>query len=317
MTAILITGITGFVGSWLAEYLIGMGMEVYGTIRWRSKRENIHHIEDRIRLMEADMRDSHSIGLVVNEVEPDFIFHLASQSFVPMSWRAPVDTMETNAIGTINLLEAVRTANCDPVIQIAGSSEEYGLVYPEEVPIKETNPLRPLSPYGVSKVAEDLISQQYFRSYGLKTVITRAFNHSGPRRGEVFVTSNFAKQIAEIKRGIREPILYIGNLNTKRDFTDVRDIVRAYWLAVNKCNYGEVYNICSEKNRTIQSLLDLLLSLSKIKDIQIREDTSRLRPSDVEILQGDCTKFKEKTGWKPEIPFEVTMEDLLNYWREK
>lgn len=316
MSRVLITGISGFVGSWLAEYCIGRA-EVYGTIRWRSKRDNIQHIEDKITLLEADMRDSHSMALVVKEAEPDYIFHLASQSYVPSSWRAPADTMETNAIGTINLLEAVRNANCDPVIQIAGSSEEYGLVYPEEVPITETNPLRPLSPYGVSKVAEDLLGQQYYRSYGIKAVITRSFNTTGPRRGAVFVTSNFAKQIAEIEKGLEEPVMHVGNLNAKRDFSDVRDIVRAYWLAVNHCDYGDVYNICSEKARTIQSVLDLLLSLSTKKNIEIKKDPSRMRPSDVEILQGDCTKFKDKTGWQPEIAFEKTMLDLLQFWREK
>jgi len=215
----------------------------------------------------------------------------------------------------VNLLEAVRKSRCDPVIQIAGSSEEYGLVYPDEMPIKETNPLRPMSPYGVSKVAQDLLSRQYYRSYGLKTVVTRAFNHTGPRRGDVFVTSNFSKQVAETEKGLREAVICVGNLNAQRDFSDVRDIVRAYWLAVNKCEYGEVYNICSGKARKIQSVLDLLLSMSKVRNIEVKQDPSRMRPSDVEILQGDYSKFKEATGWKPKIPFEQTMEDLLNYWR--
>jgi GDP-4-dehydro-6-deoxy-D-mannose reductase len=314
---VLITGITGFVGSHLADYLLNKGVGVYGTIRWRSKTENIEHIKDKLKLKEADMRDAHSLELVIKEVEPDYVFHLAAQSFVPMSWRAPADTLETNIIGTAHLFEAVRKSKSDPVIQVAGSSEEYGFVYPDEVPIKETNPLRPLSPYAVSKVAEDRLAYQYYKSYGLKTVITRAFNHEGPRRGEVFVTSNFSKQVAEIEKGKRKPIIHVGNLNAQRDFSDVRDIVRAYWLAVNKCEYGEIYNICSEKARKIQSVLDLLLSLSKVKNIQVKQDPDRMRPSDVEILQGNCTKFKEKTGWKPEIPFEKTMEDLLNYWREK
>jgi len=315
MKRALITGITGFVGSHLAEYLLSEGIEVYGTVRWRSKTENIDHIKHRLKLKEADMRDGHSLELVIKEVEPDYVFHLAAQSFVPMSWRAPADTLETNIIGTAHLLEAIRKSDCDPVIQVAGSSEEYGLVYPDEVPIKETNPLRPLSPYGVSKVAEDRLAHQYYRSYGLKTVITRAFNHEGPRRGDVFVTSNFSKQVAEIEKGKREPVIYVGNLNAQRDFSDVRDIVRAYWLAVTKCEYGEVYNICSGKARKIQSVLDLLLSLSKVKNIEVKQDPTRMRPSDVEVLHGDYSKFKEKTGWKPEIPFEKTMEDLLSYWR--
>jgi GDP-4-dehydro-6-deoxy-D-mannose reductase len=313
---VLITGITGFVGSHLAEFLLEQDLEVYGLMRWRSQTDNIDHIRDKIRLIQGDLRDSHSIEKLIEEVEPNFIFHLAAQSFVPMSWRAPADTLETNAVGTIHLLEAIRKSNINPTVQIAGSSEEYGLVYPNELPIKETNPLRPLSPYGVSKVAEDLIGWQYFKSYGLNIVRTRAFNHTGPRRGEYFVTSNFAKQIAEIETGMKKPIIYVGNLKSQRDFTDVRDVVKAYWLALNKCKYGEIYNICSGKTRTVQSVLDLLLKMVN-KKIEVRIDTSRLRPSDVEILQGDCSKFKKETGWKPEISFEKTMKDLLDYWVKK
>ena len=316
MTRALITGITGFVGSHLAELLLNKGIEVYGTVRWRSKLDNIAHIKDRLRLVDADIRDGHSLLKAVQESTPDYVFHLASQSFVPMSWRAPADTIETNVIGTVHLLEAIRQSKCEPVIQIAGSSEEYGMVYPDELPIRETNPLRPLSPYGVSKVAEDLLGCQYHASYGLKVVTTRAFNHTGPRRGDVFVTSNFAKQIAEIEKGLKQPIMYVGNLNAKRDFSDVRDVAKAYWLAVTKCEYGEVYNICSEKSRPIQSVLELLLSMTD-KKVEIGQDPSRIRPSDVEVLHGDCSKFKKQTGWKSEIPFEKTMSDLLNYWRER
>ncbi|UCG70965.1 MAG: GDP-mannose 4,6-dehydratase, partial [Thermoplasmata archaeon] len=215
---VLITGITGFVGSHLADLLLAKGLEVYGTKRWRSKIENITHIMEKLHLREADLRDGHSLFEVMREVKPHYIFHLAAQSFVPTSWRAPADTMETNAVGTINLLEAVRKVGIDPAIQMAGSSEEYGLVYPDEVPIKETNPLRPLSPYGVSKVATDMLGYQYHKSYGMKIVVTRSFNHTGPRRGEVFVTSNFAKQIVEIEKGLRAPLIRVGNLEAKRDF---------------------------------------------------------------------------------------------------
>jgi len=315
MERVLITGITGFVGSHLAEYLLSKNLEVYGTVRWRSKTENIESIKDKIKLLEADMRDGHSLEIAIKEAEPDYVFHLAAQSFVPMSWRAPADTLETNIIGTVHLFEAIRKSKSDPKIHIAGSSEEYGMIYQNELPIRETNPLRPLSPYGVSKVAQDKLAYQYHRSYGLKIVLTRAFNHTGPRRGDVFVTSNFSKQIAEIEKGVKKPIMYVGNLNAKRDFTDVRDVVKAYWLAVTKTKFGDVYNICSEKARTIQSVLDLLLDLSKAKNIQVKKDPSRMRPSDVEILQGDCSKFRKQTGWKPTISFEQTMKDLLEYWR--
>jgi GDP-4-dehydro-6-deoxy-D-mannose reductase len=316
MKKALITGITGFVGSHLAEYLMGIGVEVHGTIRWRSRTENIEHMKCGIHLIDTEIKDAHSVQNAIDEVQPDYIFHLAAQSFVPTSWHAPAETLIINIIGNANLLEAVRTSNCDPIIQIAGSSEEYGLVHPNEVPIKETNPLRPMSPYGVSKVAQDLLSRQYHMSYGLKVVVTRAFNHTGPRRGDVFVTSNFAKQVVEIEKGLKEPVIHVGNLHARRDFSDVRDIVRAYWLAVNKCEYGEVYNICSEKARTIQSVLDLLLDMTD-GTIEVKQDPSRLRPSDVEVLLGDCSKFRDKTGWMPKIPFERTMQDLSDYWREK
>jgi GDP-4-dehydro-6-deoxy-D-mannose reductase len=312
----LITGITGFVGSHLSEFLLKEGIEVYGIKRWRSKTDNIEHIMDKLHLIEADMRDGHSLVEAFKEAKPDYVFHLAAQSFVPTSWRAPSDTMETNAVGTIHLLEAVRKLNLNPAIQIAGSSEEYGLVHPDEVPIKETNPLRPLSPYGVSKVAADKLGFQYNRSYGMKVVITRSFNHTGPRRGEVFVTSNFAKQIVEIEKGLRNPKIRVGNMDAQRDFSDVRDIVRAYWLAVDKGKYGDCYNLCSGKPRVIKDVLDLLIKSSTAEDIKIEEDPARMRPSDVQILHGDCTKFKERTGWEPEIPFEKTMSDLLDYWRE-
>ena len=286
----LITGLTGFVGSHLAEYLLNEGHEVFGTIRWRSKTENIEHLKNKITLIEGDIRDSNSMDETIKKSQPDLIFHLAAQSFVPTSFIAPAETLTTNILGTLNVLEAVRKATISPVIQIAGSSEEYGLVYPEEIPIKETNQLRPMSPYAISKVITDMLSIQYHKSYGLKTVVTRAFNHEGPRRGEVFVLSNFAKQIAEIEKGNREPVIYAGNLEAKRDFSDVRDIVKGYFLATQKCKYGEVYNLCSEKSWRIKDALDLLLSFSDRKDIKIKQDPSRLRPSDVELLQGDCTK---------------------------
>lgn len=317
MERALITGITGFVGSHLAEYLLKEGMQVNGIRRWRSKTENIDHIAEKIKFFDADLRDSHSMQNVINKVEPHYIFHLAAQSFVPMSWTAPADTIETNVIGNVHLFEAIRKSRVDPGIQVAGSSEEYGMVYPDEVPIKETNPLRPLSPYGVSKVAQDKLSYQYHKSYGLKVVLTRAFNHTGPRRGEVFVTSNFSKQIAEIENGLKKPVMSVGNLSAKRDFTDVRDIVKAYMLAVKKGEHGEVYNICSGKAVTIQHVLDTLLGMSKVKKIEVRKDPKRMRPSDVEILHGDHSKFTKRTGWNPEIPFEKTMQDLLDYWRDR
>jgi len=312
----LITGIAGFVGSHLAELLLQKGYEVYGLCRPRSKTDHIESIIDKLHLEDADLLDSHSLYTTISRIKPDYIFHLAAQSFVPTSWVSPSVTLEVNIIGSANLFEAARQAKIDSVIQIACSSEEYGLVYPNEVPIKETNPLRPQSPYGVSKVAMDYLGYQYFCSYGMKIIRTRGFNHTGPRRGETFVTSNFAKQIALIEKGKQEPVIHVGNLEAERDWTDVRDMVRAYLLSVEKCDAGDVYNICTGKAVKIKDMLDMLLSMSKVK-VEIKQDPSRMRPSEVPVLIGDNTKFVEKTGWKPEISFQQTMEDLLNYWRAR
>ncbi|MCK4234739.1 GDP-mannose 4,6-dehydratase [candidate division WOR-3 bacterium] len=314
---VLITGITGFVGSHLADYLLNNeDVEVCGIVRWRSQKENIEHLEGKIKLFECNIKDMTSVHKVINTVKPERIFHLAAQSFVPASWSAPAETLSTNIIGELNIFESVKQMGFDSVIHIAGSSEEYGFVKPDEVPITEENPLRPLSPYGVSKVAQDLLGYQYFKSYGMKIIRTRAFNHTGPRRGEVFVCSNFAKQIAEIEKGKKNPVMLVGNLEAQRDFTDVRDIVKAYWLSTERCKPGEVYNICSGEPRTIQSILDTLLSFTDVK-VEVKQDTERIRPSDVFVLAGDSSKFREKTDWKPEIPFDQTLRDTLSYWRER
>jgi len=312
----LITGIAGFVGSHLAELLLSRGYEVYGLSRSRSKMDHIESIKDKLHLEDADLLDPHSLYATISRIKPDYIFHLAAQSFVPTSWVSPSVTLEVNIIGSANIFEAVRQAKIDPVIQIACSSEEYGLVQPDEVPIKETNPLRPQSPYAVSKVAMDFLGYQYFCSYGMRIIRTRGFNHTGPRRGETFVTSNFAKQIAMIEKGRQVPVIHVGNLEAKRDWTDVRDMVRAYLLAVEKCDSGDVYNICTGNAVVIKDMLNILLSMSKAK-VSIQQDPNRMRPSEVPVLIGDYTKFSQKTGWKPEIPFEQTMQDLLDYWRQR
>ena len=314
---ILITGISGFAGSHLAEYFLDEGKhEVYGTIKWRSDRQNIIGIQDKIRLYECDIKDAFSVNTIIEQIKPDQIFHLAAQSYVLFSWRAPQETLTTNIIGEVNLFEAVRAAKLDPYIHIAGSSEEYGMVYPDELPIKETNPLRPLSPYGVSKVTQDFLGYQYFKSYGLKIVRTRAFNHTGPRRGAVFATSNFAKQIIEIEKGKRKPVIQVGNLEAVRDFLDVRDVAKAYAFSLSKGEPGEVYNISSGVGVKIKDMLDKLIALSKV-NLKIETDPSRMRPSDVELLIGSAEKFKKATGWKPAIPFDQTLTDLLEYWRQR
>lgn len=317
MLRVLITGITGFVGSHLADYCMERGdVEIYGTVRWRSRMENVQHIDKMLNLVDCDLRDGVAVRHCLSEVKPDYIFHLAAQSFVPTSWKAPVETMVTNIEGEINLFEAMRELKIPARIQLACSSEEYGMVYEDEVPIKETNQLRPLSPYGVSKVAQDLLGYQYHESYGLFVVRTRAFNHTGPRRGDVFVSSNFAKQIALIEKGLKEPVIDVGNLEARRDFTDVRDIVKGYWLALEKGEPGEVYNLGTGKDITIRGMLDKLLALTDL-EIEVRKDRERMRPSDVMVLRADITKFTERTGWEPTIPLDKTLEDLLNYWRER
>ena len=316
---VLITGITGFVGSHLADYILEKHPEVelFGIYRWRSRTENIDHSRNQFQIYECDLRDAASVMRVIGKIQPDRIFHLAAQSFVPSSWTAPTESVVTNVNGQLNIFETVRELKLDPWIQLACSSEEYGMVYPNEVPIKETNPLRPLSPYAVSKVGQDLLGYQYYMSYGMKVVRTRGFNHTGPRRGDVFVCSDFAKQIVEIEKGKREPVIHVGNLDAKRDFTDVRDMVRAYWMALDgNCTPGDVYNIASGTCWVIREVLDKLLAMSNVK-IEIRQDEARLRPSDVPILLGDHSKFTEATGWQPEIPFDTTLQDIINYWRTR
>ncbi|BBI36076.1 GDP-mannose 4,6-dehydratase [Cohnella abietis] len=312
----LVTGISGFVGSHMAEFLLLKGVEVVGTIRNRSRMDHISHLQQDIRLVECELRDPFSVEALIGAEKPDLIFHLAAQSFVPTSWNSPIDTIHNNVAGQVNLFEAIRRFGLHSKIQIACSSEEYGQVNPGETPIKETNPLRPLSPYAISKVAQDYLGYQYHKSYGLHVIRTITFNHTGPRRGENFVTSNFAKQIVDIEKGKKPPVIYVGNLEAKRDFTDVRDVVRGYWLALEKGVPGEAYNIASGTCYTIAEMLAILLSHSNV-DIEVKTDASRLRPSDVEILLGDYRKFHEATGWNPEIPFERTMEDLLQYWRSQ
>lgn len=315
---VLITGITGFAGSHLAELLIKENVEVFGTQRARSRMDNLtHDVLRGITLIECELKDAASVKTTLEHIRPDGIFHLAAQSFVPTSWNSPADTLTNNIIGQTNILEAMKELKLtDTAMQIACSSEEYGLVHEDEVPITEDNPLRPLSPYAVSKVAQDLMGFQYQRSYGLRTIRTRAFNHTGPRRGDVFVSSNFAQQIARIEKGLSEPIIRVGNLDAKRDFTDVRDTVRAYWLLLKQGVPGDVYNIATNTAVAIKDMLNTLLSFSDL-DIKVEVDPARLRPSDVPILQGDYSKTKNLTGWEPTIPFDKTLKDLLDYWRER
>jgi len=314
---VLITGVTGFVGSHLADYLVARGdVEVFGTYRWRSRMENVAHLQGQLQLVECDLRDAGAVRRLLARVRPDRVFHLAAQSYVPTSWLAPAETLSGNVLCQLHLFEAARDLGLPARFHVAGSSEEYGLVRPEELPIREDAPLRPLSPYAVSKVAQDYLAYQYWMSHRLHTVRTRGFNHTGPRRGEVFVTSNLARQVAAAEKGQQEPVIRVGNLDAVRDFTDVRDMVRAYWLALERGEPGEVYNICSGRGYTVRAVLDILLGLAQTR-VEVRQDPDRLRPSDVPALVGDCTRFRAISGWEPTIPFEVTLKDLLDYWRQR
>lgn len=336
---ILITGITGFAGSHLTEFALTQpDVEIFGIYRRRSRLEHLEDVRDllhmvepgvaneetlrkafapgKINLVDCDLLDAFSVHKLIASVRPDRIFHLAAQSHVPTSWNAPAATLMDNIIGQLNIFEAIRQAGIDPLVHIAGSSEEYGMVYPDEVPMKESNPLRPLSPYAVSKVTQEMLAYQYHQSYGIKSIVSRGFNHTGPRRGENFVTSTFARQIARIEKSVQEPVISVGDLSSKRDFTDVRDMVRAYWLLLEKCRPGDVYNIGSGTTRSAQEVLDTLLTFSRV-EVEVRVDPTRLRPSDVMILWADSSKFMDATGWQPTIPFKQTMSDLLDYWRER
>lgn len=316
---VLITGITGMVGSHLADYILAHhpGVNIHGLVRWRSPLDNILGIRDRVALHHGDLRDLHSLITVLREAKPDRIFHLAAQSYVMDSFRAPADTLATNVIGTTNLLDAVRLAGLDPLIHICSSSEVYGQVRPDEVPIRETNPLRPASPYAVSKVGEDMIAMQYFMSYKMKLIRTRMFTHTGPRRGDVFAESAFAKQIAEVEAGAaQDNVVRVGNLDSVRTFSDVRDAVRGYWLLLERCEPGEVYNIGGDRSMTIGDMLELLKGMTSAT-ITHTVDPNLFRPSDVTLQIPDTSKFRQATGWAPKITVEQTLRDLLDYHRAR
>lgn len=284
--------------------------------RREEKLENINHLKDQVILHKADLTDRSSLDNVIRESCPDFVFHLAAQSNVAESWKEPEITMQTNTIGTLNLLEAIRASSSNPIIHIACSSEQFGLIETESLPLTEECPFNPLSPYSVSKISCDFLGFQYFKSYGMKIIRTRAFNHTGPRQSERFVCSSFAKKIVEIEKGLKPPVMTVGNLDAVRDFSDVRDIVRAYYLCVTKGSPGEAYVLASGKGRSIQDVLNALLNMSNTT-IKIETDPNLLRPSDIPATYGDPTKFQKKTGWNSTIAFEQTLSDLLNYWRAR
>lgn len=311
----LITGAAGFVGNHLARLLLSEGIEVWGTVL--NDREKMNEdIAGNIKLLQCDIRDSVQIRNLFNELCPDYIFHLAAQSNVAKSWDNPTETYEINVMGTVRLLDEIVRAGSKPKTLLIGSAEEYGKVSPDSMPIKETTPLDPVSPYGSSKAAVSMLFKQYFMRFGLPVVYTRSFNHIGPGQSPGFVTVDFARQIAEIEAGKCEPVIKVGNLEARRDFTDVRDVVRAYWSLIKEGAPGEVYNVASGMASAINEILDILLQKADVK-IEVVKDMARMRPSDVPVFMGDNKKIKVKTGWQPVISLEKSLDDILNYWRQQ
>lgn len=321
----LITGMTGMVGSHLADFLLReTDWDVYGMQRWRSPLDNIEHLipainaGERVFVRYGDLNDQSSLMSVLKEVQPDYIFHLAAQSYPKTSFDAPVDTLNTNILGTCRLLESVRLLGQAPVIHVCASSEVFGRVPKEKLPIHEECTFHPASPYAISKVGTDLIGRYYAEAYGMTVMTTRMFTHTGPRRGDVFAESTFAKQIAMIEAGLIAPAVKTGNLQSLRTWADVRDAVRAYYMLVTvNPSAGAYYNIGGTYSCTVGEMLETLLSLSTVKDISVETDEARLRVIDADLQVPDTRKFKEHTGWEPQIPFQTTMQDLLDYWRER
>lgn len=319
----LITGMTGMVGSHLADYLLeNTDWEIHGMQRWRSPTDNIQHLiprinqKDRVFVHYGDLNDESSLIHVLNIVRPDYIFHLAAQSYPKTSFEAPIDTLNTNILGTCRLLEAVRILQLSPVIHVCASSEVFGRVSRDKLPINEECTFHPASPYAISKVGTDLIGRYYAEAYDMMVMTTRMFTHTGPRRGDVFAESTFAKQIAMIEAGIIPPEVHTGNLQSLRTWADVRDAVRAYYMLVTvNPQKGAYYNIGGAYTCSVGDMLHTLCDLSTIKNIRIITDPERLRPIDADLQVPDLRKFQQHTGWKPEIPFEKTMQDLLDYWR--
>lgn len=323
---ILITGITGFVGSHLADYILKNhdDIQIYGTKRYHlSRLEHVKHIFNKINWFDCDITDARATLDLIEEIDPKIIFHCAAESFVSPSWRHPRRYMDVNYLGTVNLLDALqRLKKFNTVFHIPGSGEEYGLVNENELPISETSVLRPVNPYAVSKIAQDLIGYVYNQSYGLKVIRTRAFNHEGPRREKVFGIPWFSYQIARIEKNLQEPIISTGHLKDKRNFTHIEDMVEAYWLAANMCDPGELYLIGNSDESsvyTFEEILYKLIDMSKIKksDVIIKTAKEYVRPTNVPFLIGDMKKFMQKTNWKPKINIDKILLDTLNYWRDR
>ena len=311
MKKCLIIGSGGFIGSYLTEFLLNKNLDIYGTIYRNTK--NIDHLKDSITILECDISDKSKVENIIEKVKPDYIFYLATQNFVAPSWKDPETTLKTNILGTLYLLDAIRKTKLDPIVEVISSSAVYGMNYDNEIPVKENKEFRPLNPYSVSKIGVDMLAYLYWQAYKMKIIRIRPFNVTGPRR-TFDVCSDFAKGIVEIEKG-RRKVLEVGNLESIRDITDVRDAVKALWLLSEKGQFGDAYNLCCGKGYKIKEILDKLISLSESKnEIKIYQDPEKIRKTDDLIQIGDNSKLLE-IGWMPEIPIECTLKDLLDYWR--
>ena len=311
---VLITGVAGFVGRHLADQLIARGDdEVWGLARSSTRSGGL---DRRVRLVVADLCDRDALNGALEAARPDAIYHLASQASVAKSLDDPLPTIVNNVVGQVNLLEAAASIVPEARILIVGSNEEYGLTREDELPLKETRELRPISPYAVSKVTQDMLGHQYFATKKLRIIRVRPFTHTGPRQASLFVTPSFARQLAEMEAGRREPVMRVGFLEGQRDFTDVRDVARGYRLLIERGTPGEVYNLGSGVPRSIRSILDDLVSLSSVRP-KIEVDPKLIRPLEVPVQYADCSKLHAATGWRPEIPFEQTLADILADWRAR
>ena len=321
MNDILVTGGTGFVGSHMIDYILKYAIrpeqKIYCTKRWLEDTKNVDHIDDkRFEFIDCDFNDAPSVYRAIEISKPEKVFHFAAQSFPEVSFHTPSVTLSTNTLGTTYLLEAIKNSDCDPVIVSVSTSEVYGMPEEDEVPIKETNPIRAANPYSISKVGHDLMSQYYHKAYGMKIIITRMFSHEGARRGKEFALSSFARQIAKAEKLKGEQFIYHGNLDSTRTYAHIDDAISAYWVCSNSQKFGEVYNIGGNQTCTVGEALDKLISMSTKKDLTKKLDKDRLRPTDITLQIPDTTKFRHEFAWTPMKNLTNVCEDLLNYWRK-
>ena len=320
MNDILVTGGTGFVGSHMIDYILKYAIrpeqKIYCTKRWLEDTKNVDHIDDkRFQFIDCDFNDAPSVYRAIEISKPEKVFHFAAQSFPEVSFHTPSVTLSTNTLGTTYLLEAIRNSDCDPVIVSVSTSEVYGMPEEDEVPIKETNPIRAANPYSISKVGHDLMSQYYHKAYGMKIIVTRMFSHEGARRGKEFALSSFARQIAKAEKLVGEQFIYHGNLDSTRTYAHIDDAISAYWVCSNSDKFGEVYNIGGEQTCTVGDALDKLISMSTKKELKKKLDQARVRPTDITLQIPDTTKFRHEFAWTPMKNLTNVCEDLLNYWR--